>query len=138
VKLVARPELIPNAVEEILRYEPPSMALARVTTRDVTWYDEVVPEDSAIVLLTAATGRDERQFPDPDALDVDRHIDRHLSFGFGTHVCMGASLARLEARIVLEEMLKRFPEWEVHWDEIEIVHTGSSVRGYCRLPITLG
>lgn len=139
-KLVERPGLIPNAVEEILRYEPPSMALARVTTRDVTWHDEVVPEGSVIVLLTAATGRDQRQFPDPDpdTLDVERHIERHLSFGFGIHVCMGASLARLEARIVLEEMLKRFPEWDVKWDQTEIVHTGSSVRGYCKLPITLG
>jgi cytochrome P450 len=139
-KLVAHPELIPNAVEEILRYEPPSMALARVTTKDVAWYGEVVPEGSAVVLITAATGRDHRQFsePDPDLLDVERSMERHLSFGFGIHVCMGASLARLEARIVLEEMLKRFPEWDVKWDETEIVHTGSSVRGYSKLPITVG
>jgi cytochrome P450 len=139
-KLVARPDLIPNAVEEILRYEPPSMALARVTTRNVTWYDEIVPAGSVVVLLTAATGRDQRQFahPDPDTLDVERNIERHLSFGFGIHVCMGASLARLEARIVVEEMLKRFPEWDVEWNETEIVHTGSAVRGYCKLPITLG
>src|SRR5262249_21656449 len=101
-KLAARPELIPNGIEEILRYEPPSMALARVTTKDVTWYDQVVPEGSTVVMLTAATGRDQRQFPDPDpdTLDVERAIERHLSFGFGIHVCMGASLARLEARIV--------------------------------------
>jgi cytochrome P450 len=137
-KLVERPDLIPNAVEEILRYEPPSMALARVTTKDVTWYDEVLPEGSAVVVVNAATGRDQRQFPDPDRLDVERKIERHLSFGFGIHVCMGASLARLESRIVLEETLKRFPEWDVKWDETEIVHTGSAVRGYSRLPITVG
>jgi cytochrome P450 len=138
-KLVANPALIPNAVEEILRYEPPSMALARVTTKDVTWYDEVLPEGSAVVLITAATGRDQRQFPgDPDTLDVERKMERHLSFGFGIHVCMGASLARLESRIVLEEMLKRFPEWDVKWDETDIVHTGSAVRGYSKLPITVG
>jgi cytochrome P450 len=138
-KLVADPGLIPNAVEEILRYEPPAMALARVATKDVTWYDEVIPEGSAIVIVTAATGRDQRQFPDPDpdTFDVERHIERHLSFGFGVHVCLGASLARLEARIVIEEMLKRFPEWDVKWDETEIVHTGSSIRGYSKLPITL-
>ena len=134
-----RPDLIPNAVEEILRYEPPSMALARVATKDVTWYDQVVPEGSAVVLITAATGRDRRQFPgDPDTLDVERKMERHLSFGFGIHVCMGASLARLEARIVLEEMLKRFPEWDVQWDKTDIVHTGSAVRGYSKLPITIG
>jgi cytochrome P450 len=138
-KLVANPDLIPNAVEEILRYEPPSMALARVATKDVTWYDQVVPEGSVVVLITAATGRDQRQFPDPDpdTLEVERHIERHMSFGFGVHVCMGASLARLEARIVIEEMLKRFPEWDVKWDDAEIVHTGSSIRGYSKLPITI-
>ena len=65
-------------------------------------------------------------------------MERHLSFGFGIHVCMGASLARLEARIVLEEMLKRFPTWEVDWDHTEIVHTGSAVRGYSKLPISVG
>jgi cytochrome P450 len=114
------------------------MALARVTTEDVTWYDEVLPEGSVVVVVNAATGRDQRQFPDPDRLDVERKIERHLSFGFGIHVCMGASLARLESRIALEETLKRFPEWDVKWGETEIVHTGSAVRGYSRLPITVG
>ena len=137
-KLAARPDLVPNAVEEIIRFEPPSMALARVATKDVTWYGQVVPEGSVIVLVTAATGRDQRQFPDPDpdTLDVERDIERHLSFGFGVHVCLGAALARLEGRIVLEEMLRRFPTWDVEWANTEIVHTGSSVRGYSKLPIT--
>ena len=137
-KLVERPDLIPNAVEEILRFEPPSMALARVATKDVTWYGEVLPAGSVVVLVTAATGRDQRQFPDPDpdVLDVERQIDRHLSFGCGAHVCLGAALARMEARIVLEEMLTRFPEWDVDWAGTDIVHTGSSVRGYSKLPIT--
>jgi cytochrome P450 len=136
-KLVARPDLIPNGVEEILRFEPPAMALARVVTRDVVWHDQVVPEGSVMVVIQAATGRDQRQFPDPDpdTFDVERKIDRILSFGYGTHICMGASLARLEGRIVVEEMLKRFPEWDVEWDKTEIVHTGSSVRGYSKLPI---
>jgi cytochrome P450 len=136
-KLVANPDLIPNAVEEILRYESPSMALARVTTKDVTWYDQVVPEGSTVVLIQASTGRDQRAFPDPDpdTLDVERKIERHISFGFGIHVCMGASLARLESRIAIEETLRRFPEWDVKWDETEIVHLGSTVRGYRKLPI---
>jgi cytochrome P450 len=139
-KLAARPQLIANAVEEILRYEPPSMALARLVMEDVVWYDQVVPEGAVIVPIHAATGRDPRQFPDPDpdTLDVERRIDRHLSFGFGVHVCLGASLARLEGRIALEEMLKRFPEWDVEWDRTEIVHTGSAIRGYCKLPIRTG
>ena len=137
-KVVADRELIPNAVEEILRFEPPAMALARVTQRDVTLYDEVVPAGSAVVLVTAATGRDRLVFDDPDRLDVERRIERHLSFGFGAHVCLGAWLARLQACIVLEETLQRFPEWDVSWDRCEIVHTGSSVRGYSRLPIRVG
>ncbi len=136
-KLVERPELIPNAVEEILRYEPPSMALARVVMRDVEWYGQVIPAGSALVVVHAATGRDPRQFEDPDVLDVERTIERHLSFGFGLHVCMGASLARMEARIILEEVLARFPEWDVEWAATDIVHTGSAVRGYRKLPISL-
>jgi cytochrome P450 len=139
-KLVERPDLIPNAVEEILRFEPPSMCLARVVTRDVVWYDEVVPEGAVMVPIHAASGRDQRHFtdPDPDVLDVEREIDRILSFGFGVHVCLGAPLARLEGRIMLEELLARIPEWGVVWDEAEIVHTGSSLRGYSKLPITVG
>jgi cytochrome P450 len=135
-KLVERPELIPNAVEEILRYESPSMALARVALRDVEWYGEVLPAGSVLVVVQAATGRDQRQFEAPDVFDVERRIERHLSFGFGLHVCMGASLARMEARIILEEVLARFPEWDVEWSATDIVHTGSAVRGYRKLPIT--
>jgi cytochrome P450 len=66
---------------------------------------------------------------------VERRISRHLSFGVGPHVCMGAPLARLEARIILEETLARFPSWNVDWERCEIVHTGSAVRGYAKLPI---
>ena len=139
-KLVDRPELIPNAVEEILRFEPPSMCLGRVVTKDVVWYDQVVPEGAVMVPIHAASGRDQRHYTgtDPDVLDVERKIDKILSFGFGVHVCLGAPLARMEARIMLEEMLERFPEWDVVWDETEIVHTGSSLRGYSKLPITFG
>jgi cytochrome P450 len=134
-KLVARPDLIPNAVEEILRYEPPSLALGRYVQRDVSLHGTSVPKGSVLVLITAATGRDQRQFPDPDRLDVERRISRHLSFGVGPHVCMGAPLARLEARIILEETLARFPDWDVDWERCDIVHTGSAVRGYSKLPI---
>jgi cytochrome P450 len=134
-KLVRRPGLIPSAVEEILRYEPPSLALGRYVKHDVQFHGEVVPEGSVLVLVTASTGRDSRQFPDPDRFDVERKISRHLSFGVGPHVCMGAPLARLEAKIILEETLARFPRWDVDWGRCEIVHTGSAVRGYAKLPI---
>jgi cytochrome P450 len=136
-KLVKHPELIPNAIEEILRYEPPALCLARVAKRDVDLHGEIVPEGGVLIFIQAATGRDPRQFPDPDRLDVERKIERHLSFGFGPHVCLGAPLARLEARIALEETLARFSEWDVDWEECEVVHTGSAVRGYSKLPISV-
>ncbi len=134
-KLVKDRELIRNGIEEILRYEPPALCLARVAQRDVVLHGEVVPKGGVVIFIQAATGRDPRQFRDPDRLDVTRKIERHLSFGFGPHVCLGAPLARLEGRIALEETLARFPEWDVDWDGCDIVHTGSAVRGYAKLPI---
>ncbi len=136
-KLAMRPELIPAGVEEILRFEPPALCLARCVTTDVVLHGQTVTAGSVVVLIQAATGRDPRQFRDPDRLDVGRKIERHLSFGFGPHVCLGAPLARLEARVALEETLARFPEWEVVWSGSEIVHTGSAVRGYAKLPIRI-
>jgi cytochrome P450 len=134
-KLVDRPDLIPGAVEEVLRYEPPALCLARLATRDVTVYDQTVPEGSIFVFIQAASGRDPRVFAEPERFDVERQFERLVSFGFGPHVCLGASLARLEARTALEETLIRFPEWEVDWDNTDIVHTGGSVRGYSKLPV---
>ncbi len=134
-KLVKQKDLIRNGVEEILRYEPPALCLARVAQRDVLLHGEVVPAGGVVIFIQAATGRDPRQFRHPDRLDVERKIERHLSFGFGPHVCLGAPLARLEGRIALEETLARFPEWDVDWEGCDIVHTGSAVRGYAKLPI---
>jgi cytochrome P450 len=133
-KVVARPVLIPNAIEELLRYEAPSPVQARTVMRDVRWHGTTVPKDSVILLLTGSAGRDERQYPDPDRFDVERSNVRHVSFGYGTHFCLGAALARLEGRVALEEVFTRFPEWEVDWDRTEQVHT-STVRGYAKLPI---
>jgi cytochrome P450 len=133
-KVVARPNLIPNAIEELLRYEAPSPVQARTVMRDVRWYGTTVPKGSVILLLTGSAGRDERQYPDPDRFDVERSNVRHVSFGYGAHFCLGAALARLEGRVALEEVFARFPEWEVDWDRAERVHT-STVRGYARLPI---
>jgi cytochrome P450 len=135
-KLVANPGLIPNAVEELLRWEAPSPVQARTVMRDVEWYGTTVPEGSVILLLTGSAGRDDRQYPDPDRLDVERKIGRHVSFGYGTHFCLGASLARLEARVALEEVLARFPRWDVNWDGVERVTT-STVRGFAKVPIRL-
>jgi cytochrome P450 len=133
-KLVADPGLMPNAVEEILRYEAPSPIQARWVTRDVEIHGRLIPKDSKMALLTASANRDEREFPDADRFDVTREIDRHVGLGFGIHFCLGASLARMETRVALEETLRRFPSWEVEEDGLEMVHT-STVRGYAKVPI---
>jgi cytochrome P450 len=133
-KLVERPGLIPNAIEELLRYEAPSPVQGRTLMRDVEWHGVHVPAGSVMLLLTGSAGRDERQYADPDRFDVERDVGRHLSFGYGTHFCLGAALARLEARVALEEVLARFPRWEVEWGGAARVTT-STVRGFAKLPI---
>lgn len=132
--LAADPARIPAAVEELLRYEPPSPVQARVVTAPVEYYGTVLEPGDKLLLLTGAAGRDEREYERPDEFDIARAPKRHLSFGYGLHFCLGAALARLEARVALEEMLARFPSWRVIEDGVERVHT-STVRGFLRVPI---
>jgi cytochrome P450 len=134
--LVGDPGLIPGAIEEILRYEAPSPVQARYVTHDVELHGTTVPAGSIMLLLNAAANRDDRAFDDPDRFDVRRTIDHHVTFGFGLHFCMGAALARLEGRVALEEVLARFPDWEVDLAHAERVHT-TTVRGWHRLPVTV-
>ena len=126
--LIEQPDLMLNAVEELLRYEAPSPIQARFVTRDAEWHGQAIPANSKIALLTGAAGRDEREYPDADRFDVTRHFDRHLSFGYGIHYCIGANLARLEASIALQETLARFPDYGVDESKVEMAHT-STVRG---------
>lgn len=132
-KLRKNPALIPNAVEELLRYEAPSPIQARLVTRDVNLYGVTVPAGSRMALLNGAAGRDEREYPQPDVFDVERKMERHMSFGYSTHFCLGAALARLEGAVVLEETLARFPDWEVDEGRMEMIHT-TTVRGPARVP----
>jgi cytochrome P450 len=134
--LVEDPSLIPNAVEELLRYEAPSPVNARWVTRDVELHGTTIPAGSRLIMLNGAANRDERVFEDPDRLDVRRNFAKHLSLGYGAHYCVGAALARLEGRIALRETLARFPTWDIDEDRLEWVHT-STVRGYARVPIIL-
>jgi cytochrome P450 len=134
--LAADPGRLPNAVEELLRFEPPSPVQARWTTRPVEVHGRTIPVDAKVVLLTGAASRDERQYDDPDRFDISRHFDQHVSLGLGIHFCLGAALARMEGRIGIEETLRRFPEWEVDRDAARLLYT-STVRGYDRLPITV-
>jgi cytochrome P450 len=129
--------LIPNAVEETLRFEPSSTQIARYVTEDVELHGQTVPEGGAMLLLAGSANRDERQFDDPDTYDIHRKLGHHLTFGYGPHFCLGASLARLEGRVALEEMLARLPDWET---DLEHACLGNSpgVRGYASLPIHLG
>ncbi|MDT3443304.1 MULTISPECIES: cytochrome P450 [unclassified Pseudofrankia] len=134
--LAADPALLPGAVEETLRFEAPSPVQGRTTTRELEMHGVTIPEHSKVLLLTAAANRDERKYPDPDTFDIRRKFDSHVSFGHGPHFCLGASLARMEGRVALEEVLKRFPTWEIDHDNVHRLHT-STVRGYEKLPILL-
>ncbi|WP_396927744.1 cytochrome P450 [Mycolicibacterium sp.] len=135
-KLVEDPGLISGAVEELLRYDAPSPIQGRFTLHDRTFHDTVIPAGSKVALLTGSAGRDERQYENPDTFDVTRTGIKHISFGHGSHFCLGAALARLEARVALEETLKRFPTWEVDEDRVAFVHT-NSVRGPASVPVAL-
>jgi cytochrome P450 len=130
-------ELVPKVVEEVLRYEAPSPVQARYVTRDVEWYDRIVPEGSVMLMLNGAANRDDRKFERGDTFDIHRPIDHHLSFGFGLHFCLGAALARLEGRVALDEVLKRWQHWEVDHDNAVQART-STVRGWTRLPVHTG
>jgi cytochrome P450 len=132
--LVDDPSLIPNAVEETLRFQPTGLHLARYVLRDIEYYDTTVPAGSAILLLVGSANRDERRHPDPDRYNVRRDLGAHLTFGYGLHFCLGASLARLEGRVALDEVLRRFPNWEVDDDNVVVAST-STVRGFESLPV---
>jgi len=136
-ELVENPALIPQAVEELLRFEPPAPHVARYVTRDVECYGQTVPEGSVMMMLIGAAVRDHRQFPpDGDVFDIHREQRQHLAFSVGTHYCLGSALARLEGRIALEEILKRFPEWDVDMANASLSPT-STVRGWDSMPAVL-
>jgi cytochrome P450 len=133
-ELVDNPALIPQAIEELLRYEPPAPHIARYVTRDVEYYGRTVPEGSVMMMLVGAASRDHRQFPtDGDVFDIHRQPRSHVSFGVGVHYCLGSALARLEGRVALEEILRRFPEWEVDMPNASLSPT-STVRGWDAMP----
>jgi cytochrome P450 len=126
--------LIPKAIEEILRYEAPSPVQARYVAKDVEHHGQAIPEGSAMVLLNGSANRDERHFPDGDRFDIHREAGHHLSFGYGLHFCLGAALARLEGGVALDEVLERWPDWEVDYSNAVQAHT-STVRGWESLPV---
>lgn len=131
------PSLIANAVEEVLRFEPPVHHIARYVANDVVYHGQTIPAGSALLLMSGSANRDDRKFDDPDTFDIHRVANNHLSFGRGTHFCLGASLARVEGRVALEEILKRWPDWTVDADNAERAPT-ATVRGWDSMPTVLG
>ena len=134
-ELVADPSLIPGAVEEMLRWDPPSHYQGRWVERDVTLHGATIPADSRVILITGAANHDERAFPEPEYFDIHREIERHVGFGFGIHLCVGAALARLETRVAFEELLARYPNYEVKQPMVRAY--SSNVRGLSNLPLAL-
>ncbi|OBI79621.1 cytochrome P450 [Mycobacterium sp. E740] len=135
-ELVGDFSLIPRAIEEVLRYHAPSPVQARYVARDTECHGQAIAEGSVMLLLNGSANRDERHFPNGESFDIHR-TGPHLSFGQGLHFCLGSSLARMQARVALEEMLRRWPEWDVDYAEAAMAHT-SSVRGWGKLPVTVG
>jgi cytochrome P450 len=133
-QLVEDRSLIPGAIEEILRYEPPGPHIGRYVTRDVEFHGRTVPKGSAMLFLVASANRDDRRFPEGDRFDIHRQGRPHITFGHGIHTCIGAALTRVEGRVALDEILKRFPEWDVEWDAAKLSPT-STVRGWETLPV---
>jgi cytochrome P450 len=132
--LAAEPTRIANAVEEMLRYDTSTHMMARTLARDVELHGRRLEAGRKVALLLASANRDERRWRDPDVFDVTRDTSDHVAFGFGVHFCLGAALARLEARVALEELLARLPDFTVERSGLVRVHSGN-VRGYGAVPI---
>ena len=132
--LAANRSLLPAAIEEILRFESPVMQIARYVTTDFEFEGGGVPAGSAMLMLVGAANRDDRRFgPDADRFDVTRPVRQHITFGVGAHYCLGNALARIEGRIALDEILDRYPEWEVDLDSA-VFSSASTVRGWDSMP----
>jgi len=135
-QLVEDRSLVPNAIEEILRFEPPAHHMARVVALDVEIHGHKLPLDGVVIFLIGSANRDDRRHPDGDRFDIHRQIGQTLTFGQGIHFCLGAALARLEGRIVLDELLARFPEWDVDLAGASLSPT-STVRGWETLHVVI-
>jgi len=133
-QLADRPELVPGAVEELLRYDSPVQGLSRTLTRPVDVHGQRMATGDTVLLLFGSANRDDQAFPDADHFDLHRAPERQVAFGRGIHFCLGAALARLEARIALQALLARQPDWEVDLDSAVRLRSGP-IRGYLSLPL---
>ncbi len=128
--------LLTRAVDETLRFEPTGPHVARWVARDFECYGSTVPAGSAMLLLFGAANRDPRRYADPAVFDIHRNDGSHVTFGKGLHYCLGANLARLEGRVALDELLNRWPDWDIEHETAQLAPT-STVRGWERLRVLL-
>ena len=135
-KVISDPTLTLDAFHEALRIDMPTQNMCRSLNHDTEMYGTKMKAGQAVVLLYGSANRDEREFPEPDTFLLDRKPQRHLGFSHGTHACIGLHAARAEADIGLQEILKRFPNYEVLEDGLVKLET-EFVQGYCNMPIRL-
>ena len=134
--IAADSSLLATAVDEMMRWDSPVQGLSRVTTEPIALHGAIIPEGARVHMLFASANRDAAVFEDPDRFDITRTPNPHLGFGFGIHHCLGASLARTELRVGLDEFLTRFPDYRVRRDEVVRLHSDTN-RGFAKLPIVL-
>jgi cytochrome P450 len=132
-ELASEPSLIPQAIEEVLRFEPPAYSFGRYLVEDVEIHGRTLPAGSVVIVIPGSANHDERHFEDPDRFDIHRQPSRILTFGIGAHLCIGASLARMEGRVVLEELLQRHRDWDVDLTRAEMT-SAIDTRGWESLP----
>ncbi|MDH4017501.1 MAG: cytochrome P450, partial [Actinomycetota bacterium] len=133
-RVAADLSLVPDAFQEALRYWMPTQFLCRTVTNDLELRGKTLKEGQPVLFLYPSANRDDDEFDNPDVFDIDRGAKRILSFGAGTHACVGMHAARLEAKVCLEEMLAAFPEYEIDLDNAEKLVT-DFVQGYASFPI---
>lgn len=129
--------LVNATIEEVLRYEPPGPSVARYVARDVEVRGQTVPEGSVMLFLLASANRDDDRFPDGETFNIHRQGSPHITFGRGIHSCLGAALARVEGRVALEEVLKRFPDWTIDSANAKLSNS-TTTRGWDTLPSFIG
>jgi cytochrome P450 len=135
-ELAADPSLLKGAVEEMLRWEPPSQLQGRTAARDVELHGVNIPAGDRVMLITGSATHDERVYEEPELFDIHRVVSHPVTFGFGIHVCLGAHLARLEVRIAFEELLARFPDFDIDGSRA-VRHVLTNVRGLSNLPLVV-
>jgi cytochrome P450 len=136
-KLLADPGKSANAVEEVLRYWAPSQYQGRFSHLDSEWHGVTIPAGEPVFLLTGAANRDEREYENPDVFDIDREIGLSVGLGHGIHSCLGAALARLESRMAIDALARRYPEYSVDESGLRRVNM-ANVAGYSNVPVAVG